>query len=282
MQLTERGPLPPVDTAFIMTQVGFAGIFLAALVAAVFFVATRKRALSDLLLQLNRAQLSLAQEEERVRGAVFDHLHGSLQAEFVAMRHELRTLSETTSDPRAAITAISMDQCLERVYREGVESIARDLYPSGIEAGLNVALAELAQRVSPVTTVTITMDPVAAAMDDPLIGGLHRSLRMGSYRIVEEAVSNAMEHSESHAISVSISSDLDHGTPNLLMQISHAVDAPVTIDEGSGLARMRSRARALGGQVAYSSVDSTFSVRAQLPLMRTDEGHWTQTESRLI
>jgi signal transduction histidine kinase len=52
--------------------------------------------------------------------------------------------------------------------------------------------------------------------------------------------------------------------------------------EGSGMARTRSRARALGGQVAYGSVESTSSVRAQLPRARPDEGRWTQAESGLI
>lgn len=32
---------------------------------------------------------------------------------------------------------------METVYRDGVESIARTLYPFGFEVGLNVALSEL-------------------------------------------------------------------------------------------------------------------------------------------
>lgn len=281
VQLSGRGPLPSVNTPFILTQFTIGLVLLAALVSAIAFAAFRERAVSQLYAELNRTQISLAQEEEQVRGEVFDHLHGTLQAEFVSMRQELRTVGETTTDPHAAETCARVEARLENAYREGVESITRALYPAGLEAGLGIALAELAYRRMPTTEISITMDPVTSVMDDPMIGGLHRSLRMTSYRIVEEAVSNAIEHSESRSIRVTVTSDLDNGAAALHLQISHDVDAPVMVDEGSGLARMRSRARALGGSVTYGTTDRTFSVRAQLPMVRPDEGRWTHTESGL-
>lgn len=281
IQLSGRGPLPPVDTPFILTQFAVGLIFLAALVSAIAFAAFREHAVSDLYAELNRTQISLAQEEEQVRGEVFDHLHGTLQAEFVSMRQELQGLGATTTDPQAAATAGRVEGRLEMVYREGVQSITRALYPAGLEAGLGIALAELAERRAPITAINVEMDPVTLVMDDPMVGGLHRSLRMTSYRIVEEAVSNAIEHSDARSIDVTVTSDLNNGSATLHLDISHSVEVPVIVDEGSGLARMRSRARALGGSVSYGTTDLTFSVRAQLPMVRPDEGRWTPTESGL-
>jgi len=281
IQLSGRGPLPPIDTPFALTQLAIGLVFLAALVSAIAFAAFRERAVSDLYAELNRTQISLAQEEEQVRGEVFDHLHGTLQAEFVAMRQELHKVGDTTSDPQAAEACGRVEAQLEKAYREGVESITRVLYPAGLEAGLGIALAELAERRMPFNEINVELDPVTSVMDDPTVGGLHRSLRMTGYRIIEEAVSNAIEHSEARSIDVKVTSDLDKGAAILRLEISHDVDAPVVIDEGSGLARMGSRARALGGSVMYGTTDRTFSVRAQLPMVRPDEGRWTRTESGL-
>lgn len=282
IRLTGQGPLPEVQTSFYLIQFAIGAIFLSALLAAISFAAARERALTDLFAQLNRAQISLAQEEEKVRGEVFDQLHGSLQAEFVALRQELKDLSAATPDPHAAIVADRVEGQLETIYREGVESIARALYPSGLEVGLNVALSELAGRLEPSISLRIAMDPIVLVLDDPMLGGLHRSLRMASYRIVEEAVSNAVEHSGSRSIDVTLTSDLDEGEPHLTLIVSHPIDGPVVIHEGSGLTRMRSRARALGGRLTYASGDSTFTVRAEFPLVRPDEGRWAQTEAGLL
>lgn len=282
IRLTGQGPLPEVQTYFYLIQFAIGAIFLAALIAAISFATVRERALTDLFAQLNRAQISLAQEEEKIRGEVFDQLHGSLQAEFVAMRQELKDLSAATSDPGAAAVADRVETQLETVYREGVESIARALYPSGLEVGLNVALSELAGRLEPSISLNIAMEPIVLVLDDPMLGGFHRSLRMASYRIVEEAVSNAVEHSGARSIDVAITSDLDEGEPHLTLTISHPIDAPVIVREGSGLTRMRFRAHALGGRVTYVSRESRFIVRAEFPLVRPDEGRWAEAEAGFI
>lgn len=282
IRLTGQGPLPEVQLYFFLIQLALGAIFLAALIAAITFAAARERSLSDLFAQLSRAQISLAQEEEKVRGEVFDQLHGSLQAEFVAMRQELKDLSAATTDPDAALVAHRIESQLDTVYRTGVESIARALYPSGLEVGLNVALSELAGRLEPSIALNLALDPIVLVLDDPMLGGLHRSLRMASYRIVEEAVSNAVEHSGARSIDVAVTSDLDRGEPHLTLRVSHAIDAPVVVREGSGLTRMRSRALALGGRVTYTSRDSTFTVWAEFPLVRPDEGRWAEAEAGLI
>lgn len=119
-------------------------------------------------------------------------------------------------------------------------------------------------------------------LEDPIQGGLHRSLRMASYRIVEEAVSNAVEHSRARTIDVAVPSELDGGEPHLTLAISHGITAPVVIREGSDLTRRLSRAHALGGRISYASRESTFIVRAEFPLVSPDEGRWAQAGAGLI
>lgn len=269
-------PLPEVSTAFFLVQLSLGLIFIAALSSAILYASGRESTLDTAFAELNRAQLSLAQEEEQVRGEVFDHLHGTLQAEFVAMRQELTDLAATTSDPQAAQVASDVEQKLARAYREGVQELTRALFPPGLEAGLQIALIELQERLTGAMTLTVAVHPIVAAMDDPISGGIHRDARMAAYRIVEEAAANAMEHSNARQVDVDVSSLLDDSSVCLDLRIAHRVDTPVVVTEGSGLARMRTRARALGGSVDYGTVDHRFTVRAVLPLLRPDGGRWSQ------
>lgn len=269
-------PLPEVGTAFLVIQLSLGLLFVAALGSAIVYASGRERALDTMFADLSRAQLSLAQEEEQVRGEVFDHLHGTLQAEFVAMRQTLQDLADSTSDPAAAQAASRVETQLDRTYRDGVQELTRALYPPGLEAGLAIALVELQGRLAGALDLQMEMDPIVATMDDPISGGIHRDARMAAYRIVEEAAANAMEHSNARSVGVQLSSHLEDGSVRLDIRVSHEVDAPVTVTEGSGLARMRARARALGGSVEYGTVDHRFTVRAVLPLVRPDSGRWSQ------
>jgi len=282
--LLRLSPNPPVQDAgptFYVIQLAIGLILLAANIAAVSYAASRERALSDAFAQLARAQVRLAQEEEQVRGEVFDHLHGSLQAEFVAMRQSLGDLSRETNDPVAARRASEAEVALARIYRDGIESVNRALYPPGLEAGIIVALRELATRVESAASVDVQADPIIVVMDDPMTGGIHRSLRMAAYRVAEEAVSNAIEHSRACSIRIVVTSRLDSGSAALDLTVSHQSPDEIIVREGSGLARMRSRAEALGGSVDYVWKDGTFTVHAWLPMVRPDGGRWVDAEAGL-
>lgn len=271
-------PFPEVGNTFFVVQLALGLIFIAALTAAIVYASNRERALDDAFVELNRAQVSLAQEEEQVRAQVFDQLHGSLQAQFVAMRQALVDLASTSSDPHTVKVATDVERNLDSTYREGVQTLTRTLIPSGLEAGLGIALAELDTRLGGSIEIDVHMDPVITTMDNPMTGGIHRDVRLAAYRIVEEAAANAIEHSHARQVDVHVASRLEDGAAMLDLEVSHGVAAPVTVEEGSGLARMRARARALRGSANYGCEDSRFIVRATLPMARPDGGRWSVDE----
>lgn len=272
IRLTDNGPLPPMRTWFLVVQFALGLIIVAAITAAVVYGSSRERVITEVFARLERAQANLAHEEESVRAEVFDQLHGSLQAEFVAVRRSLAHLTETTTDPAAARTAAEADAHLDRIYREGVGAVVRALRPAGIEAGILVALAELQGRIGQGAELIVSMDPVVAVMDDPMTGGLHQDVRMASFRIIEEAVSNAMRHAHASTIDIAISSELRDSAPNLVLRVDHALPVPVKVAAGAGLSRMEARAQALGGHVQVTQVNGVFRVAATLPLVRTTAG----------
>lgn len=268
ISVTGNGPLPPLGGGFLAAQFALGILVIAALLAAILYASSRERVITEVFTRLERAQANLAHEEEAVRAEVFDQLHGSLQAEFVAIRRSLTNLTETTSDPDAARTAVEAEVHLDRLYREGVGAVARALRPPGLEAGILGALAELQTRIGSGAAVNVEVDPIVAMLDDPMTGGLRDDLRLAAFRIVEEAVSNAMRHADASVIDVRLGSELHEGAPMLVLHVDNASRARSAVTPGAGLSRMKARAAALGGEVRISQTDDRFSVVATLPLAR--------------
>lgn len=257
---------PDLGWRYIGFQIALALVYVGSVSAAILYGSTLERALAASHATTARTQAALSHEEESVRAQVFDQLHGSLQAEFVAMSRILVDLADRTSDPDAARTATDLSHRLESVYRHGVETVARALSPAGLEVGLLPAVHELEARVSGSTTITLSADPIVGILDDPMTGGMRREVRVAAYRVIEEAVSNAIRHSSATAVHVELSSTLRDGQPQLLVRVTNARHARAEVVDGQGLTRMRSRVDALGGDVRITSSPDAFTVAARLPL----------------
>lgn len=247
-------------------------LFVMVVTVAVLYGNTLEDALSESFAANARTQQALSHEEESVRAQVFDELHGSLQAEFVAMRRILDDLAERTPDPGAATTARAMEVRLEGVYRRGVETVARALSPAGLEAGLVPAVRELEARLAGAVEVDLQVDPIVTVLDDPTMGGIRRDVRVAAYRVIEEAVSNASRHSDSTHVTVHLSSMLRQGRPQLQVRVENATTTMGAIVDGQGLTRMRSRVTALEGDVRITATKDSFAVSARLPLQAPDDG----------
>jgi len=258
--------VPPAGAMFALGN-GLRWLLMVAIVAAaMLYSSSRERTLNESLSDFTHTSIALANEEAAVRGEVFDQLHGTVQSELAAIRRQLAELATTCPDSHAAAIARRIDHDLDVLYRESIGAVAKALNPPGLEASLLVALAEFQSRLAPAVKVDIQVDPIIVAMDNPMTGGLRHNFRLGAYRIIEEAVSNAIQHSSAYEVAVTLSSRLVDSTPMLRIRISHSHAGAGPILEGSGLARMRSRARALGGFVKIQHADGKFQVSARLPL----------------
>ena len=89
-RFSESAPTSDAGVAFYIVQLALSLMLIITLAITVSFASAyasnRERALSRAIADFDRSQASLVREEEVVRSAVFDHLHGTLQSEFVAMR----------------------------------------------------------------------------------------------------------------------------------------------------------------------------------------------------
>lgn len=87
------------------------------------------------------------------------------------------------------------------------------------------------------------------------------SAERATYRIVQEALTNAARHTPSGQSSVSIA----RVNGSVVVTVHNAGPRPPTPVPGRGLVSMRERALLEGGQLEYGPVPDGFQVRATLP-----------------
>lgn len=99
------------------------------------------------------------------------------------------------------------------------------------------------------------------------IAGRQRTLPIGvdlsAYRVVQEALTNALKHGNGTEARVGI----DFGERELSIEVANAVGNARGVDDGHGLVGMRERIAIFGGTlVAGPEADGGFAVRVKLPL----------------
>ncbi|MGX5680218.1 sensor histidine kinase [Schumannella luteola] len=107
-------------------------------------------------------------------------------------------------------------------------------------SGLEVALTETGER------------PVLAA-----------SQQIAVYRIVQEALTNALRHG---APGAPVDLELDWGSAAVGVVVSNRVDGSATSHSGHGITGMRERAVLVGGTLDAAAEDDRFVVRARIPV----------------
>jgi PAS domain S-box-containing protein len=149
---------------------------------------------------------------------------------------------------------------------EGVRRIARGLRPPELEdAGIVAALRAHARTIRDGTGMDVRVE--ADAVDDLL----SPDARLVLYRIVQEAVSNAMRHSNTHVVRIDVIREGDK-----VIATVRDEGKGFSPDEGSrqgaglGILGMHERAAMVGGRFSIESEASVgTTVRVELPTFRT-------------
>jgi signal transduction histidine kinase len=82
------------------------------------------------------------------------------------------------------------------------------------------------------------------------------------YRIVQEALTNAVKHTTAGGIRVQV----ERIGPDVRLDVVNDCDPPPDPVPGHGLVNMRERARLEGGALETGPIDGGFRVRATLPV----------------
>ncbi|HEX4817515.1 MAG TPA: ATP-binding protein [Nonomuraea sp.] len=206
-------------------------------------------------LQASREQIVTAREEERrrLRREIHDGLGATLSA--------LRLWVDTTSAqiPGGSPAAASLGEVSHGIARliVDVRRITDGLMPVTLaDLGLSEGLRRLADLMRGGPRITVTLDP------DPL-APLPAALEVAAYRIVSEALTNAVRHARAANCRVKVAV-----TPRALT-VEIADDGTGFradgVRAGIGLRSMAERAAELGGRFCLASDGSGTRVQAWLP-----------------
>lgn len=186
--------------------------------------------LSLMVLQAGAAERVMPSDPERARSEIAD-LRRTGQAALVEMRRLLDLLrSDDSGEPRAG--------------RTGLDQLD-DLVASVCAAGLRTRLVRQG-----------TVPPLPAGHD------------LAAYRIVQEALTNALKHAAATECEVLVG----HEDGRLVVEVSDNGRPPAAVAAGHGLIGMRERASYLGGALqAGAAAEGGWRVRLTVPL---PEGTW--------
>jgi signal transduction histidine kinase len=191
-------------------------------------------------------QIRTAQEQERK--FLSRELHDQVGQMLTGLRMELAGMARTTGDPepeqaaRIARAKGTVEQTL-RIVR----NIAMLLRPSMLDdLGLTPAIAWLVKEVSRSSGVEIRSDI------DPALDSLPDAYRTCVYRIVQEALTNALRHSGARNVHVTLNSR-DGCVVGAITDDGRGFEKATVKGRGLGLIGMEERVRELAGTIRISA-----------------------------
>jgi signal transduction histidine kinase len=191
------------------------------------------------------ARLLDAQERERAR--IARELHDDISQRMAVLGMDLKVLGRSLQGSAAALTQGVVERTQE--ITRSIHDLAHQLHPARLRLlGLVGALQGLEREMSrPGLTITLAHSDVPA---------LSPELTLCLFRIVQEALQNAIKYSQAQRINVSV----NHVGGQLHVTISDdgvGFNLDSTRNRGLGLISMRERIEAVGGTLSIFSQPGT-------------------------
>lgn len=225
--------------------------------------------MSVISVQATTAKYRLSDVEPEVERE-FDSIAASSRQALSEMRSLLALLRSGEEDREAPLapqpTASDIPALIESTRQSGA-SISLQM-SRGTAAVVTTLGSAAGEPLAPASAAQAEQHDSTGAEEYASTSALPKATGLTVYRIVQEALSNAMRHSPGAAIAVSII-ETEHEVIAEVTNVAPdlSVPHPASPGAGMGLAGVRERAAALGGSVdAGPTNDGGFSVRAALPL----------------
>lgn len=207
-----------------------------------------------------------AAEEERRRLA--RELHDDTAQQLASALLRLRVAQATEDEERRSEI---LDELREEILRtaESVRRIARGLRPPALEdVGVVAAMRGHVRGLRETTEIEVTLEEEEAAA--ALEAGLGEAEKLALYRVVQEALSNAVRHSDAERIVVRLGIDRERIRVEIVDDGRGFDRRAVEEDEGRGLGLigMRERAALVGGTFEVETEPGSGTrVRVEIPLV---------------
>ncbi|SHL67800.1 Signal transduction histidine kinase [Chitinophaga jiangningensis] len=202
---------------------------------------------------------SIINGEEKERKRIATEIHDGIGQMLTSLRMKLEQIEDRTNqhDPEIALVNKMMKSIITETRR-----ICADLLPSVLEDfGLKAAIEEL------IKSCKLTSPGVTFLLEDTLTGGpLPREVEIGVFRILQEALNNAMKHAAADTIEVEI--DGGAGALELIVRDngrgfhfdSRQLFSKEQAKKSNGIRNMKERAELLGGSLLITAAPGTGTI----------------------
>lgn len=216
--------------------------------------------------QLQASRSRIVQAQEGVRRDIAFHLHGRVQGRLLVLSARLLAMRQRAElPPEAGRELGEIIDRLSELIDEDVSTISRRLYPAILRRGLVPAIQSLCDQFETSLLLDLELDPALATRERGEQGPLPEPTRLAAYRIVEEALGNAVKHAHATRATVRLS-ELPDGTIQLMVEDNGRGFAVAESGQGLGLTAIQDSAGAVGGSSAIvSAVGSGTVITATLP-----------------
>jgi signal transduction histidine kinase len=162
--------------------------------------------------ELKESRQRIVRAQETVMKDISGQLHGTVQTRLLLLWHRLNVCEKLIrSDPEKAITEIrDIASELDKVREHEIRGISHRLHPGIIRMGLLPALSSIRDGYANVMNITLEVCDGVTQIDMPGQSGFDEKVVLVVYRVVEEALANAVKHGEASATEVSVSIDEAH------------------------------------------------------------------------
>jgi signal transduction histidine kinase len=236
---------------------GAVAVFAIPVIVALALAVIRDRLFQVDLLATSRRRIVAAREEERMR--LRRELHDGLGPTLAALGLKVdRARAEAAADPAAVAPLLDEIRADLRDALTQIRTLSRELRPPGLDAlGLVDALRQQLATIG-------GSDGPAVTIDAGAVGALPPAIEVAAYRIVVEAVTNAVRHSGARTCTVRLTRERDA----LMVSVSDDGDGIRSGTIGVGTRAMYERATEVGGELLVGAgPDGGTVVSASLPLV---------------
>jgi signal transduction histidine kinase len=229
-------------------------------------VAERARA-EEVARRLSQEALSV---QEEMRRRLSRELHDEAGQSLTGLALHLRLLESDVPDEHPTLRQrLREAEVLASATAERMRALARDLRPPGLDTlGLNASLRGLCHTTSRRTGVPVGYSGTDAA-------SVPDTVAVCLYRVLQEALTNAVKHARAAAITVVLQEDVESVTLSVADD-GQGFDAEGVVSAGArtggiGLVGMQERLENLGGWMRITSRQGEGTcLIAQVPVVRSD------------
>lgn len=258
----------PVDLSTSSFDVGgrtvFTGILRDATERERAQAATVRQATADARAeQLVESRRRMVKAQESLRRDIAQQLHGTVQNRMIVVANRLTQMARQRGADEGELTELS--KIVIDLIDDDLRPMSHQLYPSILRRGLIPAVQTVAELVEPAKTLTLDLDRRLEREERSDRNRIPYDVRLGCYRVVEEAVTNILKHSSATEVHVTVARE-GNTLAVWVEDNGQGFDAASAV-ESVGLAGMRDFAEMTGGSCrVMSSPGEGTRVSARFPL----------------